>query len=67
VHVVQQNGATTLHRQAIDGGSPPPVADEEREAPGTRQTSMTHIAIQEFLDGTKVEWMERISDEQYRR
>jgi quercetin dioxygenase-like cupin family protein len=33
----------------------------------TATTSMTHITIQEFLDGTKVEWMERISDEQYRR
>ena len=30
-------------------------------------TSMTHIAIQEFLDGKNVEWMEKITDEQYRR
>src|SRR5437867_12184147 len=26
---------------------------------------MTHIAIQEHLDGRVVEWMEKVSDEQY--
>jgi hypothetical protein len=26
---------------------------------------MTHIAIQEALDGKVVEWMEKVSDEQY--
>jgi quercetin dioxygenase-like cupin family protein len=30
-------------------------------------TEMTHIAIQEALDGKVVEWMEHVSDEQYRR
>src|SRR3954465_4591824 len=33
---------------------------------GTAATAMTHIAIQEALDGTAVEWMEHVSDEQYR-
>jgi quercetin dioxygenase-like cupin family protein len=28
--------------------------------------SMTHIAIQEKLDGKAVDWMEHVSDEQYR-
>ena len=28
-------------------------------------TSMTHIAIQETLDGKSVDWMEHVSDEQY--
>ena len=28
-------------------------------------TSMTHIAIQEALDGNAVDWMEQVSDEQY--
>ncbi len=28
-------------------------------------TAMTHIAIQEYLDGSPVEWMEHVSDEQY--
>ena len=29
-------------------------------------TAMTHIAIQEKLDGKTVEWLEHVSDEQYR-
>jgi quercetin dioxygenase-like cupin family protein len=28
-------------------------------------TSMTHIAIQEQLDGKAVDWLEKVSDEQY--
>ncbi|MCB9641424.1 MAG: cupin domain-containing protein [Myxococcales bacterium] len=28
-------------------------------------TSMTHIAIQEALDGNSVTWMEKVTDEQY--
>ncbi|HLK57069.1 MAG TPA: cupin domain-containing protein [Chthonomonadaceae bacterium] len=31
----------------------------------TPTTAMTHIAIQERLDGKMVEWMEHVSDEQY--
>jgi quercetin dioxygenase-like cupin family protein len=31
----------------------------------TATTAMTHIAIQENLDGKAVEWMEKVSDEQY--
>jgi quercetin dioxygenase-like cupin family protein len=30
-------------------------------------TAMTHIAIQEQLDGKAVDWMEKVSDEQYGR
>jgi quercetin dioxygenase-like cupin family protein len=30
-------------------------------------TAMTHIAIQENLDGKVVDWMEKVSDEQYRQ
>jgi quercetin dioxygenase-like cupin family protein len=29
-------------------------------------TAMTHIALQEALDGKVVDWMEQVSDEQYR-
>jgi len=32
----------------------------------TSATAMTHIAIQEQLDGKTVEWMEKVSDEQYK-
>ena len=28
-------------------------------------TAMTHMAIAERLDGTAVEWMEKVTDEQY--
>lgn len=31
----------------------------------TPRTAMTHIAIQESLDGKFIEWMEQVSDEQY--
>jgi quercetin dioxygenase-like cupin family protein len=30
-------------------------------------TAMSHIAIQEKLDGKAVDWMEQVSDEKYRR
>jgi quercetin dioxygenase-like cupin family protein len=32
----------------------------------TSTTAVTHIAIQEQLDGKVVEWLEKVSDEQYR-
>ena len=31
----------------------------------TATTAMTHIAIQEALDGKTADWMEQVSDEQY--
>ena len=33
----------------------------------TPTTAMTHIAIQEALDGKVVNWMEKVSDEQYQK
>ncbi len=33
----------------------------------TPNTAMTHIAIQEQLNGIAVEWMEKVTDEQYRK
>jgi len=33
----------------------------------TATAGMTHIAINEYLDGKNVEWMEKVTDEQYRR
>jgi quercetin dioxygenase-like cupin family protein len=32
----------------------------------TATTAMTHIAIQEKLNGSPVDWLEKVSDEQYR-
>jgi quercetin dioxygenase-like cupin family protein len=43
--------------------TPPGVKHWHGAAP---TTAMTHIAIQEQLDGKAVEWMEQVSDEQYR-
>ena len=31
----------------------------------TATTAMTHLAIQEALDGKTADWMEKVSDEQY--
>ena len=33
----------------------------------TPTTAMTHIAIQEKLDGKAVDWLEKVSDEQYQK
>ena len=33
----------------------------------TPTTAMTHIAITEFQNGKNVDWLEKVSDEQYRR
>ncbi len=33
----------------------------------TQKTAVTHIAIQEALDGKAVDWLEKVSDEQYRK
>ena len=47
--------------------------DVIRFAPGekhwhsaTATTAMTHIAIQEQLEGKTADWMEQVSDEQYK-
>jgi mannose-6-phosphate isomerase-like protein (cupin superfamily) len=42
--------------------TPPGVKHWHGAAP---TTAMTHIAIQESLDGKVVEWMEKVTDEQY--
>ena len=41
-------------------------ANERHWHGATPTTAMTHIAIQEALDGKVVEWMEKVSDEQYK-
>jgi quercetin dioxygenase-like cupin family protein len=40
-------------------------ADEPHWHGATPESSMTHVAIQEALDGTMVTWMHQVSDEQY--
>jgi quercetin dioxygenase-like cupin family protein len=42
------------------------IAPNEKHWHGASpKTAMTHIAIQEKLDGKNVEWLEKVSDEQY--
>jgi quercetin dioxygenase-like cupin family protein len=40
-------------------------AGEKHWHGATSTTAMTHIAIQERLDGKTADWMEKVSDEQY--
>jgi len=39
--------------------------DEKHWHGASPTTAMTHIAVQEQLDGRVVEWLERVTDEQY--
>jgi quercetin dioxygenase-like cupin family protein len=39
--------------------------DEKHWHGATATTAMTHIAIAEALDGKVVDWMEKVTDEQY--
>jgi quercetin dioxygenase-like cupin family protein len=41
--------------------------DEKHWHGATPSTAMTHIAIHEKKDGKVVDWMEKVSDEQYRK
>lgn len=41
------------------------AANEKHWHGATATTGMSHIAIQENLNGKVVEWMEKVSDEQY--
>ena len=53
--------------QKIEPGDVVWVAPGQKHWHGASPTSaMTHIAIQEHLDGKAVDWMEKVSDEEYR-
>jgi quercetin dioxygenase-like cupin family protein len=43
------------------------AANEKHWHGATATTAMSHIAIQENLNGKVVEWMEKVSDEQYKK
>ena len=42
-------------------------AHEKHWHGATANNAMTHIAIQEALDGKVVDWMEHVTDEQYKK
>lgn len=53
--------------QVIRPGDVVWIAPGERHWHGAAElTSMTHIAISEHMDGKTADWMELVSDEQYR-
>jgi quercetin dioxygenase-like cupin family protein len=41
--------------------------DEKHWHGATPTTAMTHIALQEALDGKAVEWMEKVREKQYKK
>ncbi len=55
----------------IEGVQPGDVVwfepDEKHWHGATPSTAMTHIAIQEALDGEAVAWLEHVTDAQYRK
>ena len=62
---VQREGGPIEEIRPGDVVSFPP--GEKHWHGATPTTAMTHIAIQERLNGKAVDWMEKVSDEQYRR
>jgi quercetin dioxygenase-like cupin family protein len=62
---VQQEGGEKQEIKPGDVIWTPPGVKHWHGATATN--GMTHIAIQEQVDGKNVEWMEQVSDEQYRR
>ncbi|CAH2602536.1 Cupin domain-containing protein [Rhodovastum atsumiense] len=61
----QREGGTV---EEIRAGDVVWFAPEERHWHGaTATTAMSHIAIQEKLHGSAVDWMEHVTDAQYRR
>jgi quercetin dioxygenase-like cupin family protein len=62
---VQEWGASKQEIKAGDVVWTPPGVKHWHGATATDR--MTHTAIQEQVDGTAVDWMEQVSDEQYRR
>lgn len=62
---VQQWGGPVTEMREGDVIRIPPGAKHWHGATAT--TRMTHIAVQEQLNGKAVDWMEKVNDEQYRR
>ncbi|TIQ19028.1 MAG: cupin domain-containing protein [Mesorhizobium sp.] len=61
---VQREGAPVEEIRPGDVVWIPPGVKHWHGASAT--TAMTHLAVQESLDGKPVEWLEKVSDEQYR-
>ena len=60
--------ATETTEEVITVGDVVHIPAEEKHWHGAAPTTaMTHFAVQERLDGKTVDWMEKVSDEQYRK
>jgi quercetin dioxygenase-like cupin family protein len=62
---IQEEGGTKREIKPGDVIWTPPGVKHWHGATAT--TSMSHIAISNVVDGKTVEWMEKVSDEQYGR
>jgi quercetin dioxygenase-like cupin family protein len=62
---VQSEGQPKVEIKPGDVVSCPP--NEKHWHGATSTTAMSHIAVQEALDGKVVEWMEKVTDEEYER
>jgi quercetin dioxygenase-like cupin family protein len=60
---VQEEGGTKIDMRQGDVIWCPPGIKHWHGATDT--TSVTHLAVTEALDGKNVQWMEKVSDEQY--
>ena len=69
LYVVNGVGLIGLRNEApqlIKSGDTVWIAPEEEHWHGASSTnSMTHIAIQEALNGSVADWLEKVSDDQY--
>ncbi|RWL14521.1 MAG: cupin domain-containing protein [Mesorhizobium sp.] len=61
---VQREGAPVEEIRPGDVVWIPPGVKHWHGASAT--TAMTHLAVQESLDGKPVEWLEKVSEEEYR-
>jgi hypothetical protein len=64
-----EKSAFARHRQWASSGETSPERPSGREGGhwhgASPATALTHVAVQEQLDGKNVEWMEQVSDDQY--
>lgn len=69
LHVVSGSGLVQMWDgpiQKIRAGDTVWISPGEKHWHGAGpDTAMTHIAMQEALDGVSVEWLEKVTDEQY--
>ena len=69
LHIISGTGLVGLRNEQpkiINAGDTVWIPPEEEHWHGAYATnSMTHIAIQEALNGSVAEWLEKVSDDQY--